>query len=291
MTHSHTHDHDHQPGPDLNDLLELDAVVLADYWDEVLSWVADAAADGARLVVDLGTGVGTGALGLSSRLPEAQVLAVDISAAALERLDAKAARLGLGPRIRTVQADIDSSWPDFGLIDVTWVSMAIHHFSDPDLVLQAVRSSTRPGGLLAVAEFSEFIRFLPRDLGIGRPGFEDRVTAALRLANHHAVPELGSEWPPRVEAAGWRVLAHRDFEIDLPPPQSADARAYACGWFERLASSSSIALEADDRATLMELLDASSPHSLARREDLRITGTRSVTLATRDESPAEEELA
>jgi len=284
MTHSHSHAHTHGSEPELNDLLELDAIVLADYWDEALSWVAQAAGNDVGVILDLGTGVGTGALGLSVRFPEAEVVAIDISEPALLRLDEKATALGLRSRIRTLHADIDTTWPDVGKVDLTWASMAMHHFADPDLVLRNALASTRPRGLLAVAEFSQFLHFLPHNLGTGRPGFEDRIANALRLANQDAVPELGSAWPPRLEAAGWRLLAHRDFLVDLHPVNSPSAAAYASGWFERLAYNVADGLEPDDRATLAELIDPGSPHAITRRRDLHITGTRSVSIAIREDS-------
>ena len=53
--------------------------------------------------------------------------------------------------------------------------MSLHHMADPGQVLRDALAATRPGGLIAVAEFSEPLRFLPDDLGFGRPGFESRI--------------------------------------------------------------------------------------------------------------------
>ena len=97
MTHTHDRQHDHAAHalPDgMNDLLELDAEVLRDYWTAALDWVRDAAAplSPARLL-DLGAGTGTGAIGLAQRFPEAEVVALDISPVSVDRVRAKAAAL------------------------------------------------------------------------------------------------------------------------------------------------------------------------------------------------------
>src|ERR1700761_7222652 len=110
--HEHT-GHEHTTDAGMDDLLDLDAEVLHGYWTAALDWVRDAAAplSPARLL-DLGTGTGTGALGLAQRFPDATVTAVDISADALRRLDGKVAGLGLGARVRAVEANLDAGWPD-----------------------------------------------------------------------------------------------------------------------------------------------------------------------------------
>src|SRR5690348_3674005 len=164
MTTQHTHNahrHEHSAGSDvaMTGLLELDGEVLRDYWSAALDWVTSAA-DGASRVLDLGAGTGTGALGLAERFPRAEVIAVDIEDGSLARLRDKAAARGLADRVRAVAADLDAGWPDFGPLDLTWASMSLHHLADPGRVLGDVRAATRTGGLIAVAEFAEPLRFL-----------------------------------------------------------------------------------------------------------------------------------
>jgi SAM-dependent methyltransferase len=267
----------------MHDLLDLDAEVLGDYWTAALDWVRDAAAaDTPARVVDLGAGTGTGALGLARRFPAATVTAVDISAEALRRLEGKAARLRLGTQVTAVEADLDAGWPDLGSLDLTWASMSLHHLADPAGALRHLLDITRPGGLIAVAEFREPLRFLPDDLGHGLgAGLEDRAMAAHSAAHAEQMPTLGSDWAPRLAAAGWQVTAERDFPVDLDPPTHPRAGEYARAWFAQLAQGLGDSLEPEDRNTLAALLEEDGPQSLLHRKDLRIRGIRTVTLGRR----------
>jgi SAM-dependent methyltransferase len=274
---------DHAAPEDMDDLLDLDAEVLHGYWSAALDWVRDAAPGTAPArVLDLGAGTGTGALGLAARFPAAEVIAVDVTTDSLRRLRAKADALGLAGRVRTVEADLDGDWPDLGPLDLTWASMSLHHLADPAGALRHLLGITRPGGLIAVAEFREPVRFLPDDLGGGLgSGLEDRAMAAHGTALAEEMPTLGSAWAPRLAAAGWQVSAERDFPIDLDPPSHPRAGQYARAWFTRLAQGLGDSLEPEDRATLAALLEDDGPQSLLHRKDLHIHGIRTVTLGRR----------
>ena len=318
--HSHgqgARQHGSAADDDYTDLLDLDAEVLHDYWSAALDWVREEAADAPRArLLDLGAGTGVGAIGLARRYPEAEVVALDVSPAGLARVRAKLAGLGLVQRVRTVEADLDLGWPDLGWpvaptppalpatsalpapstlsappapnapnapnLDLTWASMSLHHMADPGQVLRDALAATRPGGLIAVAEFAEPLRFLPDDPGFGRAGFESRIGDVLGHAHAEEMPTLGSAWAPHLTEAGWHVVAERDFPIDLDPPTHPDAARYARAWFARLSQGLADRLEPDDRATLAELLDASSPRSVLHRATLHIRGIRTITLARRD---------
>ena len=167
-------------------------------------------------------------------------------------------------------------------LDLTWASMSLHHMADPGQVLRDALAATRPGGLIAVAEFAEPLRFLPDDLGFGWSGFERRIGDVLGQAHTEEMPTLGSAWAPHLTEAGWHVLAERDFPIDLDPPAHPDAARYARAWFARLSEGLADRLEPGDRATLAELLDEHSPRSVLHRANLHICGTRTITVARRE---------
>jgi SAM-dependent methyltransferase len=279
--------HQHADDEGLDDLLDLDAEVLSGYWATALDWVRDAAAPRSPgQILDLGAGTGTGALGLALRFPAATVTAVDISADALRRLDGKAAGLGLGAQVRTVEADLDAGWPDLGALDLIWASMSLHHLADPGAALRDVLAATKPGGMIAVAEFPEPLRFLDAApdadaRGHAAAGFEDRVLAWLNAAHTEQLPTLGSAWAPRLTDAGWRVITEREFAIDLKAPEHPRAADYARAWFARLSHRMEDQLEPADRATLRALLDEHGPAALLQ-QNLHIRGIRTVTLASRD---------
>jgi SAM-dependent methyltransferase len=279
----HAHRHAGAAEDDYTDLLDLDAEVLRDYWMSALDWVQAEASGTARTrLLDLGAGTGTGAIGLARRFPAAEVIAVDVSPVSVAKIGAKAAAEGLGTRVRPVEADLDAGWPDLGLLDLTWASASLHHMADPARVLRDVLAATRPGGLIAVSEFAAQLLFLPDDLGVGRPGFEGRITDVLGHAYRDEMPTLGSQWAPRLTEAGWTVVAERDFVVDQDPPTHPSAGRYARAWFARLSEGLADRLEPDDQATLAALLDSGDPRSLANRTDLHIRGGRTITIARRD---------
>jgi SAM-dependent methyltransferase len=281
---SHHHHHDqHHPGPEpdeaaLAELLDLDAEVLHSYLSDVIEWVGEVAGGQPRRILDLGTGTGTGALALARRFEGADVIAVDVSAPMLDRLQAKTRELGMTGRIQAVQADLDAEWPATGPVDLVWASNSLHHVKDPDQVLAWVFAALRPGGLLAVAELDSFPRFLPDDIG---PGLEARLHAALTEARAGELPHLHSDWGPRLSAAGFTIEARRTFGIDLTAPLPALAGRYAQASLMRLRSGLDGRLSASDLATLGPLLDSDGPGSVLRRDDLTIRAARTAWAARR----------
>jgi SAM-dependent methyltransferase len=280
----HQHDHPAETGDAaFAELLDLDAEVLRAYLSEVIDWVAQLAGDPPPgRILDLGSGTGTGALALARRFGEAEVIALDLSAPLLERLRDKARRLGVADRIRTVQADLDETWPAVGgAVDLVWASSSLHHLADPDRVLSEVFGAIRPGGLLAVAELDSFPRFLPADLGAGRPGLEERCHAALAEARSAELPHLGSDWGARLTKAGFTVEAERRFTIDLTAPLPPATGRYAQLTLRRMRTGLEDRLSAEDLVTLDTLIDDHGPRSVRRRDDLAVRATRSGWAARR----------
>lgn len=260
------------------ELLDLDAEVLHSYLSEVIDWVHQLAAGQPRhRILDLGSGTGTGALALARRFAGADVIAVDISTPLLDRLSDKARDLGVAGRVRTIQADLDASWPAIGSVDLVWASSSLHHMAAPDRVLASVFAAMARGGLMAVAELDSFPRFLPDKLGLGAAGLEARCHAALT----DEVPHLGSDWGPRLERAGFAIDAERHFAIDLTPPLPAAAGRYARASLRRMRSGLQGQIGADDLATLDTLIDSDGPDGVLRRADLNVRAARTVWVARR----------
>jgi SAM-dependent methyltransferase len=277
-SHHHHHPGNEPDGAALAELLDLDAEVLHAYLSDVIEWVGGLAGGQPRRILDLGTGTGTGALALAQRFPGADVIAVDVAAPMLDRLRAKARERGVAGRIQAVQADLDAGWPATGPVDLVWASNSLHHVKDPDQVLAGVFAALRPGGLLAVAELDSFPRFLPDDIG---PGLEARLHAVLAEVQASELPQLHSDWGPRLSTAGFSIEARRTFAIELTAPLPALAGRYAQASLVRLRSGLDGRLSDSDLATLGPLLDGDGPGSVLRRDDLTIRAARTAWAARR----------
>ena len=133
-----------------------------------------------------------------------------------------------------------------------------------------------PGGLLVVVEMDGMPRFLPDDLGLGRPGLEDRC----RAVTAHDPWSHYPDWTSPLERAGFTVLEHRAFTYERHPAPPGAAQ-YAHAVFSRVRSRLADQLDADDVETLDRLLAEDGPASLRRRDDLSVRSTRTVWAARR----------
>jgi SAM-dependent methyltransferase len=254
--------------------------VLGGYLAEVTGWVRRLSAGmPRRRILDLGAGTGTGTIALAHRFRGAEVIALDVSEQMLARIRARAFDLDLADRVRTLQADLDEAWPAVDPVDLVWASMSLHEMGDPDRLLADVRATIRPGGLVALAEMDGPVGFLPDDLGVGPPGLEERCHAAMAASSRHVAP-FGSDWAPRLEAAGFTLLDKRVFDLHAAPPHPATGR-YAQLWFARLRTHLGDQLSQDDLDTLDGLLDEDDPQGLLHRPDLVVRGTRTAWVARR----------
>lgn len=277
------HDHQHRPdrhGHDdaaVADLLELDAEVLRGHLDEVIEWVAAQLAIGPRTIADVGAGSGTGTLALARRFPAAGVTAIDQSPVMLNRLAAAATGAGVADRVHVVRADLDAVWPSaVGGLDLAWAASSLHHLRHPDRLLGALREAIKPGGLLAVIEMDGQPRFLPEDLGVGRPGLEARCRDIVARLGWNKYPN----WTEHLEQAGFAAVEERTFDYRLHPvPPSA--RHYALRVLSSLRHRLAGSLAQDDVDTLDLLLATDGAQSVLRRDDLVVRGSRTVWTARR----------
>ncbi|MGW5940673.1 class I SAM-dependent methyltransferase [Streptomyces celluloflavus] len=285
MAHqSHRHHHSaSEPGePHMAALLDLDAEVLHAHLSEAAAWLADLTGDvPVRRILDLGCGTGAGTFTLLRRFEEAEALAVDASPQLLHHLRDRARDLGVADRVRTVEADLDAAWPALDGMDVVWASASLHHLADPDRALREVFTALRPGGLLAVAELDGLPRFLPDDLGIGRPGLEARCRATLTHRQAGTLPHLGADWGPHLSRAGFAIEAERPVTIALEPPLPRSAGRYAQTVLSSMRAGLDGLLSTDDLSVLDLLIDDDGPESVLRRGDLTVRTERTVWLARR----------
>ncbi|TQF66345.1 class I SAM-dependent methyltransferase [Rhodococcus spelaei] len=272
----HGHGHGHHDEVGLAELLDLDAEVLGSYLDDMAEWVGQHALDQPRSIADIGAGTGRGSLALARQFPAAEVIAIDRSAAMLDRIRVSADEEGVADRMRVVQADLDVGWPAVGAVDVAWAASSLHEVADPDRLLGDLHDALNPGGLLVVVEMDGLPRFLPDDLGRGRPGLELRCHELLNRANWNAHPD----WRPHLERAGFEIAEQRSITVDanpVPPNAGRYARAYLSRIHEFLDGQ----LPAEDLDTLDHLLTDDNPDSLLRRPDLTVRGSRTAWAARR----------
>lgn len=278
MTHTGHDGHDHALA-DQAEILDLDGEVLAEHIASIAAWLPVEVAPGR--IVDLGSGTGTGTFALLARFPEAHVTAVDSSVDHLRRLREKACEKGVADRVRTVQADLDATWPDLGTPDLVWASASLHHLADPGRTLRQVHETLTPGGLFAVVELAGFPRFLPADAPENRPGLEERCHAASDRRHAEHLPHRGADWGPKLTAAGFTLEGERTITVDIERPQSEVVGRYALNGLRRLRGAVADVLPAEDLTALDELLDTDGPHSILRRDDLAVRTERAVWAARR----------
>jgi SAM-dependent methyltransferase len=277
-THAHTQQHDHTS--DIVALLELDAEVMRDYLFEVTNWVRSLAQGRPqRRILDLGAGTGTGTMALASRFPRAQIVAVDLSADMLARVRDKAILWGFSDRVSAAQVDLGASWPEGAPADVIWAASSLHELPDPKTALRNAYAALNPGGLLAIVEMDAPPRFLPSGIGVGTPGFEDRLHTALTTAEGDFVPR--PDWGPQLESIGFTMVEKRTFAIDLPSPQPASTGRFAAAYFRRIRPFVQPYLSMEDRLALDILLSDSDPRGLLHRPDLTVRASRTAWVSSR----------
>ncbi|WP_310964538.1 methyltransferase [Nocardioides terrisoli] len=280
---SHHQASHHQASQGGVDLLDLDAEVIAEQLHAVRTDLGRLVDEPVRRIVDLGAGTGTGTFGLLEHFPDAQVVAIDSSEEALDRLRRRAEQLGLSDRVSSLCADLDEGVPPLEPVDLAWASASLHHLSDPDRTLAGVAAAIRPRGLLSVVELAGFPRFLPD----GTPGSAAEARAHELLAADRAIdaPTMGSDWGPRLVRAGLVLEIDRAIAIDLTPPQPPVVGEYAAGALERIRGAVADRLGADDLGALDELLTG-GPNDVRRRNDLQVRTERWLWIARRPADPA-----
>ncbi|MFF8770120.1 class I SAM-dependent methyltransferase [Kitasatospora sp. NPDC015120] len=272
--HGHGHGHDHGQGTDVDwDALavhlEREAGAQAPAVTEAARWLGGLLdATPVRRVLDVGSGPGVIAGLLADAFPAAEVVAVDQSAALLER-----ARTRSAGRVATLRADLPEDFGTLGGADLVWSGNAIHHLGDQQAALTALAATLRPGGVLAVAERGLPARYLPRDLGLGRPGLQARLDAAHEetfAAMRAAVPgtvAVVEDWPAMLAAAGLVPAGSRTFLVDHPAPLDTPVREFLHVQLTRRREQFAGLLDDADLAALDALLDRDAPTGILARPD------------------------
>ncbi|GEC03307.1 SAM-dependent methyltransferase [Streptomyces spinoverrucosus] len=295
--HHHAHQHEHRHGQhhdhaeidwtEMAPLLEAGAELFSPLYERALAWLAKQQTN-PGLIVDAGSGPGVVSCLLAETFPAARIVAVDGSEPLLDRARDRAARLGLADRFSTLAGDLPDVLGDLDYpADLLWASRSLHHLGDQRAALAAFAERLAPGGTLAIVEGGLPTRFLPRDIGIGRPGLQARLNAVeeewfaeMRAALAGTVDET-EDWPALLTAAGLAHTRTRSFLLDLPAPAPDRARAYVAATLSRIREALADRLDATDRTTLDRLLDPEDKASVHHRPDLFLLAAQTVHTASR----------
>ncbi|MGA5042126.1 class I SAM-dependent methyltransferase [Streptomyces capoamus] len=288
--HGHGRGHGHGTDVDWNELgplLESQAELFRPAHEQAMAWLGREVAE-PGLIVDAGSGPGVVSCLFAEAFPGARVVAVDATAPLLERARARAARQGVAGRFDTLAGELPGVLHQLGRpVDLLWAGRSLHHLGDQRAALTAFAERLAPGGTLALLEGGLPSRFLPRDIGVGRPGLQARLDALeeewfarMRADLPGSVAET-EDWPALLAAAGLGHTRTRTFLLDLPAPASDRARAYVTAHLSRLRDGVGDALDAEDRATLDRLLDPLDPASVHVRPDVFVLGAYTVHTAVR----------
>ncbi|MCZ9351592.1 class I SAM-dependent methyltransferase [Streptomyces mutabilis] len=285
--HEHGHGHADMDWAEMAPLLEAQAELYTPLYRQAMTWLAREVTD-PGLVVDVGSGPGVVSCLFADAFPGARVVAVDGAAPLLERARDRAARQGAADRFGTFAGDLPGVLDELDYpADLMWASQSLHHLGDQRAAVAALAGHLAPGGTLAVLEGGLPARFLPRDIGIGRPGLQARMHAVeedafaeMRANTPGSVAET-EDWPAMLTAAGLKHTGTRSFLLDLPAPLTDEARAYVTTSLSRLRDRIGDGLDGTDRATLDRLLDPADEAGAHRRQDVFVLVAHTVYTAVR----------
>ncbi|MFZ4150963.1 class I SAM-dependent methyltransferase [Streptomyces pseudogriseolus] len=276
------HDHEQIDWAEMAPLLEAQAELFTPLYEHALAWLAKEVTE-PGLIVDAGSGPGVISGLFAETFPGARIVAVDGSGALLERARARAARLGAADRFDILTGDMPGVLAELDYpADLLWASRSIHHLGDQGAALAACVERLAPGGTLAVMEGGLPARFLPRDIGFGRPGLQARIDAVEEDRFARMREELpgsvaqAENWPALLTAAGLHHTRSRTFLLDLPSPVPDRARAYVAESLTRTRDMLGAYLDPDDRATLDRLVDPGDPESVHHRPDVFVLAAHTV---------------
>ncbi len=246
-------------------------------------------------ILDIGSGPGVMTCVFAEAFPDAEVVGVDGTPGLLDRALARAERLGLSGSVTVQHAELPEGLDggdqqgqgSLGTADLIWSSRAVHHLGDQQGALDALAGVLRPGGLLAVAEGGLPMRFLPRDIGIGRPGLQARLDAAqehwfeIMRAELPGSTTAVEDWPAMLSRAELTRVGSFASLLDLPAPLDETARAFLHAHLARLRETMSESLDVEDRTTLDVLLDPAAPEGILQRPDAFLLSAATVVTGVR----------
>ncbi len=238
-------------------------------------------------ILDVGCGAGGMSVLFAEELTsaDARIVLVDATEHLLDEAHRRvSAAAGDRATVETIHADV----ADDGLparlppADLVWASRVVHHLPDQQAAIDTLARLARPGGLVAISEGGLDFNCLPWDLGIGRPGLEERLLAA----RGEWFAEMRAGIPGSVSMPyGWNVALQRAGLDDVdsfgvlihhPAPGPELLREFVIERVTWLAEVAGDLLSSDDRETAATLVDPASPAFLGARQDLFLQGAKTI---------------
>lgn len=234
-------------------------------------------------ILDIGSGTGWAALEFARIWPDAEIVAVDGARALLDHAEQAAHAAGLA--LTTIHAQFPEDLSSLPEADLVWSAQVVHHVGDQLGALRELAGRVRPGGTIAIVEGGLSPRWLPRDIGIGRPGLQARLDATMSDGFQNMRADLPGtvrtveDWPALLRQAGFIDTETRNVLIDRPATD--DVRAWLRIRLERTRQGMADTLDAEDLATIDRLIDPNDPEGLDHRSDVFLLGVKSVHIGHR----------
>ncbi|MFJ4658806.1 class I SAM-dependent methyltransferase [Nocardia sp. NPDC088792] len=307
---AHTHEHTHAQGNQghhhghTQDGIDWTTQIATLRRDDAMSAAAQAEIarrligllDGAQpTVVDIGAGAGGQSAAFARELATrggGRVVIVDAVPGLLEvaretTLAALAGDASVAVEIVHADAGSDELVSAVPEADLVWASRSVHHLPDQQAGTDRLARLLRTGGRLALAEGGLPTRCLPWDLGIGRPGLQDRLLARrdeafvrMRADIADTVP-MPYGWNTALSKAELTEVTSFSVLTDHPAPAIPAVRESVSSWLGFLRERGSDFLDEEDRTTLDTLLDESADTYVEKRDDIYMLGVTTVFLGKR----------
>jgi len=273
--HGHGHDHgEHTHGSYSANSLQRSDTFYRPMYEEIINWLG--VQPGSK-VLDAGSGTGIFTELLASAVGDGgSVTALDMSEELLESVRQRLEGSTLAGRVSLQIGDITAVPLGDTEFDLVWTSRTIHHLPDQVAGLRELWRLLKPRHRLALREGGLPSKFLPADLGVGKPGLEDRLqalfqawfTTHVRFGEGMVPHPYG--WTQTLREAGFSNVTAKSFLKELLPPFNDDQTAYMRGQLARWVDNEErrSMLSRDDAEVIEQLIDPESEHYAFRRMDL-----------------------
>ncbi|MGH8876068.1 MAG: class I SAM-dependent methyltransferase [Stackebrandtia sp.] len=166
-----------------------------------------------------------------------------------------------------------------GAPDLIWARGALHHADDEQAALRVLAEVLASNGVIAIAEGGTTAAHMPNYLGIGTPGLDKRLTAAIEEHVRHRMANLKPMpygWLTGLRHAGLVEVTTRNVLFDKPAPLEGADLDHVLGKLAKQVDWAQELLSAEDLAAWRRLLDPDDPAWLGLRDDLFYLAAQSV---------------